>query len=335
MKKLLAFWFVVASFVSSVAVAMPTVNVLSWFGYLRSPQINKLVQDHCQVTLSVDEYYSNDEFLRRWKSDKNNYDLIVFANLLYKTIEDEISLTHSDLSKFSQDYHPVIKQHYRDGHYANNVVYFSHSIMGFLWNPSLMHLSEQDDMHSVFTKAKNNRVVLIDDPTEVRNMIRLGDNKQVQLNLKNLKAMLQSAQVTLANDYNKIYESPNFAFSYTWSGDAVLDIQKSGKPYQFLIHPKTSFICTDLLAQTKDNAEASCVAKVLSSKAAMNILQNANYYFSPYGDYSDIGSLMFKKIYQDVFNQISQFSWIQSVTEPELKKLEQAWKVLKLEISAK
>jgi hypothetical protein len=335
MKKLLISWLLVSSFINSVEAAMPTVNILSWFGYLRSPQINKLVQDQCHVTLSVDEYYSNDEFLRRWKSDKNNYDLIVFANLLYKTIEDEITLKYSDLSQVSQNYHPVIKQHYIDGHYANNVVYFSHSIMGFLWNPSLIHLSEQDDMYSVFAKAKNNRVVLIDDPMEVRNMIHLGNDKQVQLNLKNLRAMLQSAQVTFTNDYNKIYETPNFAFSYTWSGDAMLDIQKSGKSYQFLIHPKTSFICTDLLAQTKVNAETNCVAKVLSSKTAMNILQNANYYFSPYGDYKNIESLMFKKTYQDVFHQLSQFSWIQSVTEQEIKELEQSWKVLKLEISAK
>ena len=190
-------------------------------------------------------------------------------------------------------------------------------------------------MYAVFTKAKNNRVVLIDDPIEVRNMIRLGNNKQLQLNLRNLKTMVQSAQVTLTNDYNKIYESPNFAFSYTWSGDAILDMQTSGKPYQFLIHPKTSFICTDLLAQTKDNSEATCVAKVLSSKKAMNILQNKNYYFSPYGDYNEITALKFKKIYQDVFHQLSQFSWIPPVTEQEFKKLEQDWKVLKLEISAK
>lgn len=312
----------------------PTVNVLTWFGYLKSPEILKLVDEECGVTLSYDEYYSNEEFLRRWKAQKDNYDILIFANLLYKGIKNEISLKNSDLASISKKYHPIIKKHYDAAGYPTNTVFFSHSLMGFLWNPKKVHLSENDDMFTIFKKAGKNHVILIDDPIEVRNMIHLGlmNKNKTKLNLKNLKNLVQSSDITLSNDYNKIYKSPNFAFSYLWSGEAVIDIKKSEMPYKFLIHPKTSFVCTDLLTVMNNNTHANCVAKALISPKAMNILQNANYYFSPYGDVSQITDPLFKEIYQKTFAQLQNFSWIQPVSLDEFNQLNHVWKTLKLNI---
>ncbi|KTD33572.1 hypothetical protein Lnau_2323 [Legionella nautarum] len=332
--KLFGLLWLTTSFTNSLAAEKSTVNILSWFGYLRSPEISKLIEKECHATLSVDEYYSNDEFLRRWKAQKDDYDLLVFANLLYKGIKDNITLPEVDLSFISQDYNSVIRQHYVDGNYPKNVVFFSHSLMGFLWNPAVVKLSEQDDMFTVFHKAGANRVILIDDPVEVRNMIGLANNhNQPQLNLKNLQKLVQSSKVTLTNDYNKIYESSDFAFSYIWSGEAVIDTQKARKPYEFLMPPKTSFICTDLLAQVKNRPHTACVARVLASKKAMEILQNVNYYFSPYGNASEVNNPLFKDIYQRTFNELPKYSWLPPVSLKEFKQLEQDWKTLKLEIA--
>lgn len=313
----------------------PSVNVLTWFGYLKAPEIASLVEQECGVTLSYDEYYSNEEFLRRWKSNKDNYDIIIFANLLYEGIKDQIAVSNSNLAEVSKNYHPVIKEHYDSGNYPPNTVFFSHSLMGFLWNPERIHLSEKDDMFTVFKKAEKNRVILIDDPVEVRNMIHLALNNQTDtvLNLNNMQKLVQSSQVTLSNDYNKIYENTEFAFSYLWSGEAVIDTKKSGKPYQFLMHPKTSFICTDLLAVINKKTSSNCVAKVLTSKQAMTILQNDSYYFSPYGDFTNVTDEAFRVIYQKTFEQIAHFSWIKPVTLAEFNQLTQTWKTLKLEVS--
>lgn len=314
--------------------ATATVNILAWFGYLRVPALNKLIEDKCQATLSIDEYYSNEEFLRRWKNARDDYDVIIFANLLYEGIKDNIELFDADLSEVTKLYYPAIKTHYDAGHYPKNIVYFSHSLMGFLWNPKVINLSENDDMFSVFKKAANNRVILIDDPVEVRNMIGLAKGqKEAALNQVNLKQLVQSSKVTLTNDYNKIYENPHFAFSYLWSGEAVINANKAGKPYQFLLHPKTSFICTDLLAQVKYNRAATCVSKVLASQQAMTLLQNANYYFSPYGTSGEAKDAMFKDIYQKAFKNLAKFTWIAPVSLEQFKQLEQDWKTLKLTIS--
>lgn len=316
----------------------PTVNVLTWFGYLRTPEIMTLIDQECHATLSFDEYYSNGEFLRRWRADKDNYDIVIFANLLYKGIQNKVANNGAHLSSLTKDYYPIIKQHYDETHYPPNVVYFSHSIMGFLWNPNLIHLTEKDDMRSVFKKAGTNRTILIDDPIEIKNMINLRDNnkddhQQIPLNLVSMKNLIQSSRVSLTSDYNKIYESPDFAFSYVWSGDAVINTKKAGKPYQFLMHPKTSFICTDLLALINSKPAAVCVAKVLAGKNALSILQNTNYYFSPYGDAGTVSNDMFKQIHKHAFSQLADYSWIQPVSLLEFKKLEQTWKILKLEIS--
>lgn len=317
----------------------PTVNVLTWFGYLRTPEIATLIDQECNATLSFDEYYSNDEFLRRWKADKDNYDVVIFANLLYNGIKDKVALNGAHLSSLTKDYHPIIKQHYDETKYPSNVVYFSHSLMGFLWNPDVVNLSETDDMLTVFKKAGKNRTILIDDPIEIKNMINLSSNdhennhQSLPLNLETLKKLVQASRVSLTSDYNKIYESPDFAFSYVWSGDAVINTQKAGKPYQFLMHPKTSFICTDLLALINSKPAAACVAKVLAGKKALTILQNTNYYFSPYGDATNNGNTMFKQIHKQAFAQLSDYSWIQPVSLLEFNRLEQIWKTLKLEIS--
>ena len=51
--------------ISAQAFARPAVNILSWWDYINSKKLIKLVEeDKCNVDVSIDEFYSNDEFSR-------------------------------------------------------------------------------------------------------------------------------------------------------------------------------------------------------------------------------------------------------------------------------
>ena len=64
-------------FVPSVLLAANKVNVLAWFGYLKFPEIHKVVKEKCGVDFSYDKYYTNVEFLRRFSASSDQYDIIL------------------------------------------------------------------------------------------------------------------------------------------------------------------------------------------------------------------------------------------------------------------
>src|SRR5262245_4866842 len=99
--KLVCLTLLSLSSTSLFALEKSTVNILSWFGYLGSPEIIQLVEKECNVGLSVDEYYSNEEFIRRWKVQKDEYDVLIFSNLLYKGLKENIALKNTSLSSIS------------------------------------------------------------------------------------------------------------------------------------------------------------------------------------------------------------------------------------------
>ena len=66
------------------------INVMVWYGYLDDPKITKLVEQKCNVTMSHDTYYSNDEFLNRFNKNEKHYDLIIFSDTIFNTVSDYI-----------------------------------------------------------------------------------------------------------------------------------------------------------------------------------------------------------------------------------------------------
>lgn len=108
MSPIKSFWLCLTFswFVISITYTNPsphTVNILTWFGYLNSLEVTKLVDENCHTNLPFDEYYSNGEFLRRWKAGKDNYDIVVFANFLYDGIKNTVSRKDIHLSSLTKD----------------------------------------------------------------------------------------------------------------------------------------------------------------------------------------------------------------------------------------
>ena len=323
----------------------PWVNVLTWWGYLDDPRIKQEVQDQCHVNLSYDEYYTNEQFLSMFNKYKQNYDILIFSNLLYNGMQSKIADNNSDLWQVSNDYYPYFKQYYQSHDYDHNVVFFTHSMMGFLYNPDLIHIDPSQNIFEIFKDAGSNYVILVDDPAEVHNLLNLGyqtsgqnwpssiygSDGMLKLNYDNLKRVTQNSNVYITNDFNKIYTLNNFAFSFMWSGDALLSVDQSNKPYKFSLHPDLSYVCTDLLAQIKETPAASCVAHVLAGQKVMGIVENSSYYFSPYFQ-NNVNTPDFNALYAETKAILPKLSWIQPMTIEQFNDYDKEWEQVKLDL---
>ncbi len=287
-----------------------TINVLTWWGYLDHPEITKAAESKCGVNISFDQYFSNDEFLRRWEGQKDNYDLIIFSQTIYNAINNKIpDMKESKLWRQSESYNPIIK---------------IHALTVFLWNPDSVELLKDDSIVNMFDKSQGKFVILIDDPVEIRKLIESGKDarrEKFTFQSHDFNELVKGSDLYISNNYNNIYENDKFAFSFLWSGEAVVNVLESNKKHKILIHPKLSYISTDLLAQTSYKKNASCVAEYLSGEASLSTLQNHGYYFSPYTDYSKVENSTFKTMYMDFLLLLPRLGWIESLSENDFQAI--------------
>lgn len=328
----IALFFVSAAIFAKDATKKETINILTWWGYLAYPEVVEAVEKRCDVKLSFDEYYSNDEFLRRWEGQKEYYDVIIFSDTIYHLVKGKIPhIGNSKLWQLSAQYHPIIKSHYLNRRYPHNIVYFVHSMTGFLWNPQNIAINEKDSISNIFKKASHKYVVIMDDPVEAKKLVEAeGGN---DLSIDNFKKLIQNTDVYITNNYSQIYKKSDFAFSYSWSGEAVVDLLAANKQYQFLVHPRLSYITSDLLAQTSNKRSASCVAKVLASKDVTTVIQNKNFYFNPYANYDNTKNSIFKSLYLYFINHLLKSVWIDSIKESDFHKINKEWQLIKISLN--
>lgn len=319
-----------------------TVNVIAFYGFLEDPEIAKAVENQCNVKFSHDAYYTNADFLHTFNKQKNFYDVMIFSNMVYGSIRNQLpNIRSSDLWKSSNNYHPYFKNYYLIHNYTHNTAFFTHAIVGFMYNPKLINITPDEKMSDIFKSAKDNNIILVDDSGEIGNLLTIGYSNDsnikkskdgtVPLTYKNLKHMTQDTKVYITSDFNKIYDSPNFAFSYIWSGDALLYIKKSGKPYKFVIPSDASSICTDLIVQMKNTPEANCVAKVLQNQSTLQYFEKSTYYFTPYFK-NNINDKSYKELYDQTEKALPQLRMIQPVENFE-QDYNSKWNMIKLQIN--
>ncbi|KTD32184.1 spermidine/putrescine-binding periplasmic protein precursor potD (SPBP) [Legionella nautarum] len=318
------------------------VNVIAFYGFLEDQRIKNAVESQCNVNFSHDSYYTNAEFLHTFYKQRNYYDVMIFSNMVYGSIKNQLpNIENSNLWKSSNDYYPYFKNYYRTKNYTKNTAFFTHSIVGFMYNPELINITPDQKMSDIFKSAKENNVILVDDSGEIGNLLTIGfSNDQaiqknsdgtVSLTYENLKRMTQNSKVYITSDFNRIYDSKNFALSYIWSGDALLYIKKSGKPYKFVIPSNASSICTDLIVQMKDTPEANCVANVLQNQSTLEYFENNTYFFSPYFK-NHINDKSYRELYEKTKKTLPKLRMIQPVENFE-KEYNDNWNKIKLNIS--
>ena len=319
-----------------------TVNVAAFYGFLEDPRIAKTVEDQCNVKFSHDAYYTNADFLHTFKKHKNDYDVMIFSNLVYGSIKKQLpNIPSSTLWKSSDNYYPYFKEYYLTHNYTHNTAFFTHAVVGFMYNPKLITIRPNETMAEIFKSAKNHTVILVDDSGEIGNLLTTGfsDDKNipknkdgtVSLTYENLKKMTQHTKVYITSDFNKIYDSPDFAFSYIWSGDALLYIKKSGKPYKFVIPSNASSICTDLIVQMKNTPEAMCTARVLQNQSTLKYFEEDTYYFSPYFK-NNLNDPSYTQLYDETKKILPKLTMIQPVDHFE-EEYNNQWNLIKLNVN--
>jgi len=306
---------------------VPKVNILTWWGYLDKPWVPAYIRKKCNVDISFDEYYTNDEFQNRWKNQK--YDIIIFEDTFYEVMKGEIKDKGHDMSSVVNDYNPIIKKQFLSRHYEKNVLYFFQSTTGVLWNPNLIHPENFANVDEIFKSAANHGIVILDDPQTI---LTVFGNKNSQDPYRNFYNLVKDKKIYIGNDFGKILESQDFSFSYVWSGDAIFYVNNSHKAYQFLIRPDISYISSDLITQLANNSESTCVMKTLSSKEFLTKLQHDTYYFSPYGSIGTVKSKQYRDIYDQYLKNLSRLKWINAVSEENYEKEYNEWKLIKLKI---
>lgn len=317
-----------------------TINVLTWFDYMddNSPIVKK-IERQCQVNISHDGYYSNNEFLQRFQgSGVKYYDVIVYSDTISNIVNSRINLPDSTLYKVANAYHPIIREHYFSEKYPHNVLYYVHSFSGFLYNPAVIRLTPQESLMSMFQEAGNNTVFLLEDPTEVNLLLTVAlhgksdlTNAQnlVPITVGNFKKVYQNARVEFSDAPDRVVTLENFAFAYQWSGEAVLLMKKSGGKLQFLIHPDLSYISTDLIAETNTSEKTNCVARLLAGKEYLDYLQNKTYYISPYGDVEQMRDKTARDLYRPLMSRLAVFPWLKPLPEKQLEEINKRWDAIK------
>lgn len=328
---------------------VPTVNILTWWGYLDSTSNQlKEIEKKCHVKISYDNYYSNDQFLSRFQNKTSNYDIIIFSETLFSAVKNSINLPQSKLYKQTTYYYSAIKEHYKKSNLPHNVVYFVHSLTGFLYNKFIITPKPTDSIFTIFQKAGEHIVVMIDDPVEANFLIsqlitkktnpdnlNLVKNGYIYLTWKNFKILFQKTHVIITNSPQHIISLPNFAFTFQWSGDAIRLMQQNPKKLAFLLHPQASYISTDLLAELNIKQSTTCVAEALSSKNFIDTIQNDSFYFSPYLDCKNIKFIYFKNLCQQMKIDIVNMPWITDVSNKNFKKVENTWDYIKFNLAEK
>jgi len=314
-----------------------TVNILTWYEYLRSPEITSIVKDKCGVKIYYDEYYNTLECLQRISrvgtGDIYHYDIAIIPSDLYEYSKEKIGVIgvkSSNLNKIINGYDSNIKNHYLLRGYPNNVVYFMLSLSGFIWNPMVIKLTANDDISSLFEKAKNNNVLIMNSLIAVWDLI--DDNRRLpcaalaQAFDKDIK---KNANVYIADGFGGLYDENNIdklAFSFQRSGLAISVIKSSkNKRLRFFMHPKYSYITPDLMAELNTRSETQCAAKVLASKEVLDIVQKNTHYLSPYGTYKSVNDPISWDIYKLLFDNIHKVRWLDSIPASNIKALQDMW----------
>ena len=296
------------------AASKTTINILTWWGYLDIPEAAQLIHEKCNAELAHDNYRSNDDLIRKWNSQKNKYDVIIFADTMYSQLKDDIYLPNSKLHDKAEFYYPLVKKRYLELRYPPNVAFFAQTMTGFLWNPDVIELSKNDTIAVAFAKAKSNIVIIVDNPVEINMLLAAGlyqspTNTTDFISYLNLKQLTLNSQVYISSETNKLYSASNFAFAYAWSGGALYIKDKIHKNFKFLVDEHLSYISSDLIAQLKDNPAAACAVNILASKEFLFMLHKKTFYFSPYGDISTLPEGEYKTLYQTYLTNILKLQW--------------------------
>ena len=323
------------------------VNLLVWYGYFDAPPgASKIIEKKCNVKFSHDIYYTNSEILNRMsKTGNNEYDVIIFSDTIFHSMEKYIPKHGVNLMNEVQLYNQSIKNHYLQQHFPKNVGYFVHSLTGFLYDQNVLSIEKGDSFKKIFSKAKDKIIVMLDDPVEIWNLINTSEfgysltdkfknTSAASLNFYNFKNLMQNTDVYIANNNNQLFDDKRFAGAFIWTGsfDAYANYHPK-KKFKLYIDPKVSYISSDLIAAMNDKPETKCVINQIMSPEIMKFILADTQYFTPFGYTYEIKPGVYAKIYGDITQRLDELKWLPRVSDSEYVDLENNWSDIQIKIS--
>ena len=327
---------VLSILLSTNAFSKPSVNILSWWDYINSEEIIKLVENKCNVDVSIDEFYSNDEFSRRVR--KSDYDVIVHSEAAYSSVKDLIVKSDSSFAKeHVENYHPLIKKRYDDSEFKYNTAYLAMYLTVLLWDKDQITIEGHDDIKDILYKSREKYVVLTDDQYEISHIFKsLTGSKTWSIpNYDAVSRYFYRTKFIATNLIGSLVKHKDFAVAYTWSGSALGALSANpDKKLEIMVHPKLSHASADMISVLNNKKGSSCVAKVLSSKKVIETTQTTmSHYFSPYGKITSRKvSENYTYIEKEFFKRLKYSNWLPDFSKENAINLNHNWQRVKVEL---
>jgi len=311
------------------AVEKEHLNVLSWWGYFTQENLRP-IEELCRVNLSVDEYYSNTEVLRRLTDGRTNYEFVVFSDTIYESALQHLETenVNIDLTEKTSSYQQNVARKFKKAKYSKNITYFQLALTGFLWQPENIEFEPTTALSKLFEKVGSKLVILIDDHVEGLHFFSKLTNKPLSTfpEQKALNEILANARLVIANDIHEAAKRNDFAFAYTWSGDAISVISDNpSSRLKFATHRDLSYVTVDLFYANPKSKAAKCVARAIASDSFLNKVASGHNYLSPYGPTAQKTETAKREIENLVFSKNNELKWIRSTSITDSEKLRTEW----------
>lgn len=312
--------------VSQNVYALEKVNILSWWGYITNNE-RESIKKACKADISIDEYYSNNEFLRRWEPEKHSHNLIIYSYTIYDQVKDRIP--DDKISSNYDAYHPSIQTKIDQMNLENRTRVFLLSLTGFLYKQNRNNLGQESNFEKILNSLSDKLFVIMDDPTEgitlLKKMKLINNNHDIIFE----KFKKLNIKVLVSNDLDSIANLEEFEAAYFWSGGALAQQKALSKKFNFTIHPNLSHVTADLISLVDKNSTSMCVFNFLSGRDFLNYLQNKVFYLSPYGQKSPSDFDGFNLFYKKHFQSLSKLPLLKAVPKDLITNTEK-WKIFKL-----
>lgn len=308
------------------------VNVFSPRGYLFLDRntISKL-QEKCNTKIFIDEYYSNDEFIRRFNK-QNNYSIIIFSSLFYNLVSHKIKNVPLNFEDITEKYHPNILAAFRKQAFPKNITIFGLDLTGFLFDKNKMDIHKDEELKSIFSKVKNKKIIILDDSIESLKLISLNKITRDSDNvISEFERLVGDNHPIFTNVISKKINESDFGFAYLWTGQAHSQI-KQNPNLKFIVHSKASYVALDLIAAVEKNTDVACVVRALSEKDIQEPIHSLVDYFSPYGSQNKIDKSEFFMQNKGFIENIDNLKWHDRPSKDEYQEMSNLWQKMKITV---
>ena len=319
-----------------VAILFPqnafSVNIFSPRGYLSLDKntISRL-QKECNTKIFIDEYYSNDEFIRRFNK-QNNYSVIIFSSLFYNLVSQKIKNVPLNFENITNKYHPNVLMAFKKQKFPKNITIFGLDLTGFLYDKNKISIHKDEELKSIFSKVKNKKIIILDDSIESLKLISLKkntiDNNNVILEFEQL---IGGNYPIFTNVISKKIDETDFGFAYLWAGQAHFQM-KQNPNLKFIVHSKSSYVALDLIAAVTKDRDTKCVVSTLSGKSIQDPIHSLVDYFSPYGSQNIEDKSEFFLQNKKFIENVENLKWHDRPSKDEYLTMSNLWQKMKITV---